>query len=79
MLGQPAYFDTVKKILELTFAQAVIWFGAFFCPLLPAVGVLRCVTLFYMQKFSTKHFCTPKGTPFQAKVSLHGLIWVLLG
>ena len=38
VLKQPAYFDTVKKILELTYAQAIIWFGSFFCPLLPVAG-----------------------------------------
>ena len=45
----PAYFDTVKKLLELTMAQSLIWFGAFFCPLLPIVGIIRCIILFYVQ------------------------------
>ena len=79
MFPIPAYFDTVKKILELSFAQALIWFGVFFSPLLPLVGVLRCVILFYVQVWSTNTFCSPKGTPFQAKVSFAGVIWITLG
>lgn len=75
----PAYFDTVKKILELSFAQALIWFGVFFSPLLPLVGVIRCFILFYVQVWSTNTFCSPKGTPFQAKVSFSGVIWITLG
>jgi hypothetical protein len=65
-----------KKILELTYAQAIIWFGSFFCPLLPVAGILRVFVLFYIQKFSTLRFCQPKGTPFQAKHSLPWLIWI---
>lgn len=76
---QPAYFDTVKKILELTYAQAVIWFGIFFAPMLSVVGILRVIILYYVQKFSTEHFCTPKGTPFVSSVSLPGLIWMTMG
>jgi len=79
MFPLPAYFDTVKKILELSFAQALIWFGVFFSPLLPLVGVVRCFILFYVQSWSTNTFCSPKGTPFQAKVSFSGVIWITLG
>lgn len=78
LLKDPAYFDTIKKILELTYAQAVIWFGTFFCPLLPFVGIARCIVLFYVQEWSTMTWCTPKGTPFQAGHSLPWLIWTLL-
>eukprot|EP00039_Didymoeca_costata_P023989 m.8915 g.8915 ORF g.8915 m.8915 type:complete len:896 (-) comp3972_c0_seq1:136-2823(-) len=78
LLKDPAYFDTIKKILELTYAQAVIWFGSFFSPLLPLVGIARCIVLFYVQKWSTMTWCTPKGTPFQAGHSLPWLIWSLL-
>ena len=69
----------VKKILELSFAQAVIWFGIFFSPMLAVVGIIRCIILYYVQKFSTLKFCTQKGTPFNAGVSLPGLIWLTLG
>jgi hypothetical protein len=78
VIAQPAYFDTVKKILELAYSQAVIWFGVFFCPLLPVIGILRCFVLYHVQRFSTNKFCSPKGTPFTAKHSLPGLIWMVL-
>jgi len=78
VLKTPAYFDSIKKTLELVYAQAVIWFGTPFCPLLPFVGCLRILVLFYLQKWSTMTWCKPKDTPFASKYSLPNMVWYLL-
>lgn len=77
VLKDPAYFDAIKKTLELTYAQAVIWLGTYFSPLLPLAGMARIVTLFYLQKWSTMTWCKPKGLPFLSQHSLPKLIWSL--
>jgi len=76
-LGEPAYFDTIKKTLEMTYAQALIWVGTYFCPLLPLVGILRLFVLFYVQMWSTMTWCQPKQKRFLSGHSLPKLIWSL--
>eukprot|EP00040_Diaphanoeca_grandis_P031399 m.187839 g.187839 ORF g.187839 m.187839 type:complete len:1136 (+) comp32318_c1_seq1:175-3582(+) len=78
VLKTPAYFDSIKKTLELVYAQGIIWFGSAFCPLLPWVGCFRIVVLFYLQKWSTMTWCKPKDTPFASKYSLPNMVWFML-
>ena len=58
-VGSP-YFDTVKRVLELVYAQAIIWIGSLFSPILPILGVVRSVALFYVQSWSTLRWCKRK-------------------
>ena len=78
LVDTPAYFDTVKRVMELIYAQTIVWFGMFWCPLLPVFGVLRCAVLFYLQKWSTNTWCEPRGKAFESKYSLPRLVWGLL-
>jgi hypothetical protein len=48
-----ARFQITKCVLEMLWTQAIVWFGAFFCPLIPFLGAFKHFVLFYMKKFST--------------------------
>eukprot|EP00038_Savillea_parva_P018661 m.24858 g.24858 ORF g.24858 m.24858 type:complete len:973 (+) comp4192_c0_seq1:59-2977(+) len=78
LLGEEPCFDTIKKVLEMTYAQALVWVGTYFCPLLPLVGIIRVSCLFYVQKWSTMTWCEPKQKRFLSNHSLPKLIWSLM-
>eukprot|EP00051_Salpingoeca_urceolata_P020521 m.308923 g.308923 ORF g.308923 m.308923 type:complete len:665 (-) comp19634_c2_seq19:4901-6895(-) len=71
-------FATIKNTLALVYSQALVWFGAFFCPMLPVLAVAKTVVLFYLKKGSTLRFCSPPKTSFKATHSLRGLIYSVL-
>ena len=52
-----ARFQTIKCTLEMLWTQAMVWFGMFFCPLLPLLGALKHFSLFYLKKWSTMRVC----------------------
>lgn len=39
----PARFQPIKNTLELIFSQSLVWFGAFFCPMLPVLATIKYV------------------------------------
>lgn len=53
LANEPPEFEVVEKALTLSYDQALVWVGSFFCPLLPLVGVLRAILMFYTEKWST--------------------------
>ncbi|EGD77778.1 hypothetical protein PTSG_08868 [Salpingoeca rosetta] len=65
-----ARFQTIKCTLEMLWTQAMVWFGMFFCPLLPLLGALKHFVLFYLKKWSTMTFCAPPVRLFRATYSL---------
>eukprot|EP00730_Choanoeca_flexa_P002287 TRINITY_DN10991_c0_g2_i1.p1 TRINITY_DN10991_c0_g2~~TRINITY_DN10991_c0_g2_i1.p1 ORF type:complete len:396 (+),score=79.69 TRINITY_DN10991_c0_g2_i1:134-1189(+) len=69
-----ARFQTIKCTLEMLWTQAICWFGAFFCPLLPLLAALKHGLLFYCKKFSTMKFCAPPLVAFRATYSLGSLM-----
>eukprot|EP00048_Salpingoeca_helianthica_P006674 m.101392 g.101392 ORF g.101392 m.101392 type:complete len:843 (+) comp14089_c0_seq4:55-2583(+) len=71
-------FDAVNNTIELIYSQTIILFGTFFCPLLPALGVLRCIISFYIHRFNTLHACQPPLTAFKARYSFTELFFVVM-
>ncbi|KAL7747499.1 Transmembrane channel-like [Sorochytrium milnesiophthora] len=49
-------FDIVAESLELVYRQGVIWMGMLFAPVMPAVGVVSSVILFYTQLWIVRTF-----------------------
>lgn len=43
-------FVVPSNVLGLVYGQTVVWVGALFCPLLPAINTLKFVILFYCKK-----------------------------
>eukprot|EP00036_Acanthoecidae_sp_10tr_P001751 CAMPEP_0182931310 /NCGR_PEP_ID=MMETSP0105_2-20130417/27979_1 /TAXON_ID=81532 ORGANISM="Acanthoeca-like sp., Strain 10tr" /NCGR_SAMPLE_ID=MMETSP0105_2 /ASSEMBLY_ACC=CAM_ASM_000205 /LENGTH=887 /DNA_ID=CAMNT_0025069721 /DNA_START=22 /DNA_END=2686 /DNA_ORIENTATION=+ len=75
---EPPEFDVVDKALTLSYDQALVWVGSFFCPLLPLVGMIRAILMFYSEMYSTMRHCQPGSTVFAAKYGLKWLIWLLM-
>jgi len=71
-------FDTINSTIGLIYAQTIIFFGSFFCPLLPLLGVLRCFLLFYVKKFLTLTLCHPPVRAFRARFSFSELFSTVL-
>jgi len=80
MLSEEAYFDTIGKSLTLLYSQCLVWLGCGFCPMLPVLGVFRNILMFYVQKWSTMKWCSPRLTvkQFDSTAGLPLVIWYLL-
>lgn len=80
LLVEEAYFDTIGKSLTLLYSQCLVWLGCGFCPMLPVLGIFRNVIMFYVQKWSTMRWCSPRLAvkQFDSAASLPLVIWYLL-
>ncbi|XP_065065650.1 transmembrane channel-like protein 7 [Rhopilema esculentum] len=59
-------FDISRNVLSLIYSQALCWLGAFFCPMLPLITIIKFFILFYYKKASVMQFCRPSVRPFKA-------------
>uniref|UniRef100_A0A8C4Z348 Transmembrane channel-like protein n=1 Tax=Gadus morhua TaxID=8049 RepID=A0A8C4Z348_GADMO len=62
-------FQVPFNVLNLVYNQTVLWAGVFYCPLLPLLGTVKLVTLFYFKKFKVLRCCAPEQRMFRAASS----------
>ncbi|XP_031555881.1 transmembrane channel-like protein 7 [Actinia tenebrosa] len=70
-------FQIPKNVLDLVYGQCLIWIGAFFSPLIPAMGVVKLFITFYLKKVSLIYNNKPSNKPYQGARSNY-LFTVLL-
>lgn len=58
-------FEIPENVLDLVYGQCLIWIGTFFSPLLPAMGFLKLVLLFYVKKLNLVHNNRLPNKPYQ--------------
>ncbi|XP_065181128.1 transmembrane channel-like protein 7 isoform X2 [Sycon ciliatum] len=64
-IGPPEFF-IAKSVLELLYAQALLWLGVFFSPLICIICILKFIIYFYCKKFSLFHNLKPSDRPYRA-------------
>ncbi|XP_062304068.1 LOW QUALITY PROTEIN: transmembrane channel-like protein 7 [Osmerus eperlanus] len=71
-------FAIPQNVLEIVYGQTICWIGAFYCPLLPAICIIKYFIIFYIKKVSLVNNCRPATRPFRASSSNFFFLAVLL-
>jgi len=71
-------FQIPKNVLDLVYGQSLIWIGTFFAPLIPVIGILKLIVLFYVKKTSLLYNCKPSSQPYQGARSNYFFTLLLL-
>ena len=73
-----AQFQIPKNILELVYGQSLIWLGTFFAPMMPALGILKLILVFYVKKTSLMFNCVSSSKSFQGARSNYWFTLLLM-
>ncbi|XP_019608627.2 transmembrane channel-like protein 5 isoform X2 [Rhinolophus sinicus] len=75
-LGLPE-FDIARNVLELIYAQTLVWIGTFFCPLLPFIQMITLSIMFYVKNVSLMMNFQPPSKAWRASQMMTCFIFVL--
>uniref|UniRef100_A0A8B9JHH3 Transmembrane channel-like protein n=1 Tax=Astyanax mexicanus TaxID=7994 RepID=A0A8B9JHH3_ASTMX len=67
-IGKPEFVIPLN-ILDLVYSQTVTWVGVFYCPLLPAISIVKLLVIFYMKMFTVIRCCAPAQRMFRTTSS----------
>ncbi|XP_045073591.1 transmembrane channel-like protein 7 [Coregonus clupeaformis] len=68
-LSGKQHFLIPFNVLDLVYSQTVTWVGLFYCPLLPYIGIVKLVAIFYIKKLTVLQCCVPAQRMFRASSS----------
>ncbi|XP_066503999.1 transmembrane channel-like protein 7 [Hoplias malabaricus] len=68
IVGKPEFVIPLN-VLDLVYSQTVTWVGVFYCPLLPAISILKLLAVFYVKKFTVVQCCVPAQRMFRTTSS----------
>uniref|UniRef100_A0A7N8WXQ1 Transmembrane channel-like protein n=1 Tax=Mastacembelus armatus TaxID=205130 RepID=A0A7N8WXQ1_9TELE len=71
-------FAIPQNVLEIVYGQTICWIGTFYCPMLPAICIIKYFFIFYIKKVSLINNCRPATRPFRASSSNFFFLGVLL-
>ncbi|XP_067659887.1 transmembrane channel-like protein 3 isoform X1 [Haliotis asinina] len=70
--------DVASGVLDLTYGQALVWLGLYFCPFLALAGVVKLVILFYFQYVIARTCYVAPRKVFRASRSGNFYMFILL-
>ncbi|XP_064627999.1 transmembrane channel-like protein 7 isoform X2 [Lineus longissimus] len=62
-------FIIAKQVLDIVYSQTLCWIGAFFCPIIPGMTVVKFFILFYIKKYVLLFCCVPSARTYRASNS----------
>ncbi|MEQ2190115.1 hypothetical protein GOODEAATRI_032345, partial [Goodea atripinnis] len=71
-------FAIPQNVLEIVYGQTICWIGTFYCPMLPAICIIKYFFIFYIKKVSLIKNCRPATRPFRPSSSNFFFLGVLL-